>query len=91
MIQLLIPCTKDFTKETLLGRLEVAKVDLRQFRDLTRVEIALSYLNVQPNLIRSARTHVDFASSSKSNEDKIEEGIALLVRREKDGNKIFKY
>ena len=35
--------------------------------------------------------HQDFASSSRSDEDrKIEEGVAFLVRREKDGKKIFK-
>ena len=31
MIQLLISCTKYFTKETLLGRLEVVENELRQF------------------------------------------------------------
>ena len=49
-----------------------------------------SALNLRPNLSRSA-TRGDFSSSSRSKEDKkIEEGIALLVRRETDGKKIFK-
>ena len=54
MIQLLIPCTKDFIKETLLGRLEFMKVDLRHSRDLARVKIAFNVLNIEPNLTRSA-------------------------------------
>ena len=29
MIQLMIPCTENFTKETLLGRLEAIELDLR--------------------------------------------------------------
>ena len=29
MIQLMIPCTENFTKETLLGKLEVAELDLK--------------------------------------------------------------
>ena len=33
MIQLLISCTKDFTKEKLLGRLEVVENELRQSGD----------------------------------------------------------
>ena len=91
MIQLVIPYTKDFIKEMLLGRLESREVDLRQSRDLARVEIAFSYLNIWPNLTRSTSTHGDFVGSSRSNEDKkIEEGIALLVRREKNDKKIFK-
>ena len=81
MIQLLIPCTKDFTKEMLLGRLEVAEEDLRQSGDLTRVETTFCALIVLSNLSRNASTHGDFSSSKKSNKDnKIEEGIAHLVR-----------
>ena len=34
MIQLLISCTKDFTKETFLGRLEAVENELRQVREL---------------------------------------------------------
>ena len=42
-------------------------------------------------MTRSATTHGDFFGRNISDEDKkIEEGIALLVRREKDGKKIFK-
>ena len=42
MIQLMIPCTENFTKETLLGRLEVAKLGLKKSREMASVEIALS-------------------------------------------------
>ena len=84
MIQLVMPCTKNFTKETLIGRLESEKVDQRQFGDLARVETTLNTLNIWPNLTKSAPTHGDFASSKKYDEDKkIEEGITLPVRREK--------
>ena len=50
----------------------------------------MSALKIRPNLTRSTSVHGDFASNNKSNEDKIEEGVALLVKREKDGKKIFK-
>ena len=79
MIQLLIPCTSDFTKETLLGRLEAAEVDLKQSRELAKVETAFSALNVQPNMTRSTSVCGDFASNKKFDEDKIKEGEALLV------------
>ena len=88
-----MPCTKDFKKEMLLGRLEEVEARLRQYGDLTRVEIAFNSLNVWPSFSRSASTHEDFASSSRTRSDedrRIEEGISLLVRREKDGKKIFK-
>ena len=52
--------------------------------------MTFSDLNIQPNLSRSTSARGDFASSSKSNEDKKIEGVALLVRREKNGKKIFK-
>ena len=90
MIHLLIPYTIDFTKETFLGRLEAIEVDLEQFRELARVETTFSALNVRTNLTRSTSMHGDFSSIKKSNEDKIEEGVALLVKREKDGKKFFK-
>ena len=42
-------------------------------------------------MTRSTSTRGDFSSSSRSNENnKIEEGISLLVRREKYGNNVFK-
>ena len=40
-------------------------------------------------MIRSTSLHGDFASSNKSNENKIE-GVALLLKREIDGKKSFK-
>ena len=61
---------KDFTKETLFGRLESTKEDLRQFGELARVEIAFSALNIRPNLTRNARTRGDFVGSSRADEDK---------------------
>ena len=52
MIQLLI--------QIFFGILEETKVDLRQSRDLTRVEIEFSALNVCPCLSRKKRIHVDY-------------------------------
>ena len=48
-------------------------------------------MNIQPVLSRSTSTRGYFSSSSRSEEDrKIEEGVALLVRREKGGKNFFK-
>ena len=66
MIQLMIPCTTKFTKETLLGRLEVAEFDLKQSGESTKVETAFSALNIKPGLARNTKTHEDIASSRKS-------------------------
>lgn len=91
MIHFLISCTKDFTKEILLRRLEAVENELRQSGELTRIETAFSALNIRPSLSRTTSTRGNFSSSSRSDEDrKIEEGVALLVRREKYGKKIFK-
>ena len=58
--------------------------DLRQSREFSKIEITFSALNIQPNLSRSTSARGDFASSSRSDENrKIEEGVALLVRRRK--------
>ena len=70
MIQLLISCTKDFTKETLLGRLEVVENELRQSRELTRTKIDFSTLSIQPNLSRSTSSRGDYASSNRSKEER---------------------
>ena len=86
MTQLLISCTKDFTKESLLGRLEVVKKGLRQCRELTSLKTTFSALNIWPSLSRSTSARGDFSSSKKFKEDrKIEEGVTLLVKREKGG------
>ena len=86
----MISCTIYFTKETYLGRFKEIKNELRQSRELTRIEIAFGALNIQPILSRSTSVGGYFASSSRSDEDRKIEGVALLVRREKDGKKIFK-
>ena len=87
MIQLLMSCTKYFTKKSLLGRLEEVKNKLRQSKELTRIETTFSALNIQPNLSRSTSARGDFSSSSRSKEDNFFEGVALLVRREEGGKK----
>ena len=53
MIQLTIPYTKNFTKETLLGRLEVVELDLKQSGELAKVETTSSAFSVRPSLARS--------------------------------------
>ena len=50
MIQLMIPCTTNFTKETLLGRLEAIVLDLKQSEELATVETTFNALNVEPSL-----------------------------------------
>ena len=82
MIHLLISCTKYSTKETLLGRLEAVENELRQSRELTKIETTFSAFNIQPNLSRSTSVGGNF-SSRRSREDRNIEGVALVVRREK--------
>ena len=91
MMQLLISCTKDFTKETLLGKLEAVENELRQFGKLTRTQTTFSALSIRPNLSRSISSRGYFSSSNISEEDrKIDDTTTLLVRREKGGKKIFR-
>ena len=90
MIQLMIPCTKNFTKETLLGRLEAIEFDLKQSGELAKVEMTFSALSVRPSLERSTSVRGDFANISNTIEEKINEGVALLVEIERDGKKFFK-
>ena len=47
-------------------------------------------MNIWPSLSRSTSDRVDIASSRKFDEDRKIEGVALLVRREKDGKKFLK-
>ena len=46
--QFLIPYTKNFTKETLLGRLEAIEFDLKNLGELAKVEKTFSALIVTP-------------------------------------------
>ena len=93
MIEKVIPCTKKFSKETLLGRLEATKVNLKKNGDLPKIETTFNTLSMRPSLSRSVSTSGNYVGSNKEKyeEDvKIEEGIALLVKRELEGEKIFK-
>ena len=63
---------------------------MKQSRELAKVETTFSALNVWPNLTSSTSVYGDFCSNNKSDEDKIEERVALVVKREKDGKKVFK-
>ena len=55
MIQLMIPCTANFTKETFFGRLEAAEFYLKQSGELAKVETTFSALNIQPGLARNTK------------------------------------
>ena len=85
----MILCTKNFTKETLPCRLEAPEFDLKQSGELSKVETTFSALSVRPSLARNTSAQGNFSSDSKAIEEKINEGVALLVEREKDGKKIF--
>ena len=89
MIHLMMPCTTNFTKETLFGRLEATEFDLKQLEELDKVETTFSALIFRPSLVRNTSAQGDFANSSKTIEEKVK-GVALLVEREKDGKNIFK-
>ena len=90
MIQLMIPCTENFTKETLLYRLEVVELDLKQSGELASVETSFNALKVKSGQTRNKSAQNDSASSSKIVDETIKEGVALLIEREVDGKKIFK-
>ena len=47
-------------------------------------------MNIKPGLERNTKAQGDIASNTKSIEEKIKEGVTLLVEREKDGKNIFK-
>ena len=49
----MIPYIENFTKETLLCRLEATELDLKQLGELAKVEIAFSTLSVRPSLARN--------------------------------------
>ena len=55
MIQLMIPCTNNFTKETFLDRLEAIDFDLKQSRELGKVETIFSALDIKLFLARSTK------------------------------------
>ena len=55
IINLMIPCTGNFTKETLLGRLEAIEFDLKQSRELEKLEIAFSPLNIKLGLAMNTK------------------------------------
>ena len=55
MIQLMIPCTTTFTKETLLGRSEAVEFDRKQSQELEKVETIFNALNIKPSLARSTK------------------------------------
>ena len=86
----MIPCTTNFTKETLLGRLEAIEFDLKQSGELEKVETAFSALNIKPSLVRNTKVWGEIASRNKSIEENIQEVVALLVERDKDSKNIFK-
>ena len=82
MIKIMTPSTNKFIMENFLGILEATELRLRQFVELSRVDIVFIALNFHPSLSKSASTNGDYASSkSISEEDR---------NREPNVNKIFK-
>ena len=57
---------------------------------MVKIETTFSALNFKPCLARNTKTQGDIASNSRSIEEKIQEGVALVVEREKDVKNIFK-
>ena len=51
----MIPYTKNFTKETLLDRLEVVEFDLKQSGELEKVETTFSTFDIKPTLERNTK------------------------------------
>ena len=90
MIQLMITCTENFMKETFLGRLEAIELYLKQSGELEKGETMFNLLSVKHSLEKNTSAQGDISSSSKTVEEKIKEGVALLVEREKDGKNVFK-
>ena len=92
MIEKVIPYSEKFSKETLLIRLELVEVSLKQSGYLPKIEIVLNALSMRSKLSKSVSTSGNFTSSSKSKskeEHKIEEGITLLMKREIGGDGKF--
>ena len=85
----MIPCTKNFTKETFLGRLEAIEFDLKKYGKLAKVETTFSALSVRPCLERSTSAQGDIASNNRTLEEKINEGVTLLMEKEVDVKEIY--
>jgi hypothetical protein len=64
MIEQVILCTFDFTRETLLGRLQSDEMWIRQSGEFPRFEFSFSAPSVKPMLTRSVSISGDYASSS---------------------------
>ena len=77
----MIPCIENFTKETLLVRLEATEFNLKQSGKLAKVETKFSALSVKLGLTKNTSTQGEIASSSKTIEEKIKEEVNLLVGR----------
>ena len=57
---------------------------------MASIETTFSALSVKSRSARKTSAQNDSASSSKTINEKIKEGVAFLVEREVDGKKIFK-
>ena len=57
---------------------------------MEKVKTTFSALNIKPSLAKNIKVQGDIASSSKSIKEKIQEGVSLLVEREKDRKNIFR-
>lgn len=90
----IIVVTPNFDKETLFGKLQALKQRLKQNQNQTRTEIAFS-TSIQANkraLTKSASTSGDYArdwATKNEEQRKIDEVLALLVKRQPKGKKVF--
>lgn len=64
MIGQFIPCKPNFTKETLLGRLQSYELWMKQNEEFSRFETTFSVQRDIPTLTRSVITSGDYASGS---------------------------
>lgn len=66
MIEQVISCTPNFTREIFFARLQTSEMWIKQNRELPRVESSFSIQRDRPTLTRSATTIGDYASSSRA-------------------------
>ena len=69
MIEHVIPCTPNFTRETLLARFQTSEIWMKQSGEFPRVKTAFSLLRDKPMLRRSESTNGNYASSNRTRQE----------------------
>ena len=91
-IEEIIPISPNFTKETLLGKLQAFEQRLKLEQGQIRIETTFNVQKDRAKLTRRVSTSGDYARkwTIKQLEDKkIDEGLALLAKREPKGRRYF--